>query len=190
MTMSPDEIRAAFNALSSEDQKATGLVPAKVNKSWDTVRSAVEAHLKKNDSFSLQDLRDEGIVDKGVKSRALMLCVIEPLRKKGVEIVEQKGVLPRNATLFHVPGKSKEIEADEKTVFDKPSKAAACFVATHLINGQVGTIDVRKIMTKKQFPFMTNRKLSNKFKPMLIDEAEKIGCKQTNRPFVFVKEVE
>jgi len=189
MTLTPSDIRASFDALSDEDKIATGLIPAKTNTSWAPIREAVEKHLKKKKSFSLQDLRNEGIVPIGTKSRALKLCVIEPLRNKGVKISEQKGVLPRNATLFHSPGKGKKVEAPKKTVFTYPDKETAKYVAEHLINGQIGSINVRNLMDKKQFPFITQAKSRKKFEPLLIDEAEKLGCKQTGTPFVFVREV-
>ena len=188
MSPTPSEIRAAFDALSDEGKRQTGLVSVKTNRSWKPIREAVIEYLKNNDSFSLQDLRDEGIIFKATKSHTFRQCVIEPLRRDGYEIEEQKGALPRNAILYHLPGKLLEVKATEQIVFERPSKAAAKYVAEHIINGQLGSINVRKVMDRKQFPFITHANLRKRFIPLLVDEAEKLGCKQTGTPFVFVRE--
>ena len=114
--------------------------------------------------------------------------LIEPLKKEGFKIIEQLGVLSRGAILYHTPGNEGEGDVT-KQVFKEPSREAALFVINNLINGHSGRIDVSKLMTAKQFPFLTEVKPKKQFEVLLVDEAGKHNCVKTSKPFVFIREV-
>ncbi|NDG22048.1 MAG: hypothetical protein EB162_05275 [Euryarchaeota archaeon] len=97
-------------------------------------------------------------------------------------------MLKRNAPLYHLEGHAIE-EVKFASVFDSPSRAAATYVVEVLVNGQTGNLDLRKLMTKKQFPFIADTKSMSVFRPLLYDEAGKHGWRFGSKPFVGTKEV-
>ena len=187
MSMTPDEVRSAFDALSDEDKLATGLLVSKQNKSWESNRSAVKAHLLKHGTIYLAHARELDLVPSDTKSRVFVKCVIEPLIKSGMVIEEQRGILPRGAVIYHLPGEASPITPTKKTVFATPTKDAAVYIVNEYINGFSGNINVRKSLTEKQFPFLSDKKSARTLNRLIIDNLPK-GCGATSRLFVYVKE--
>tara|TARA_B100001250_G_scaffold403931_1_gene419125 strand:- start:214 stop:786 length:573 start_codon:yes stop_codon:yes gene_type:complete len=188
MSLSPHDILKAYEALSVEDKSNLDWKIVKQNKSWESMRVAVRIYLEENGSLSLKAARDLNLVPIKTTSITFVRCVIKPLRKEGYNIIEQSGVLPRNAILYHTPGNA-GVGDITKQVFTKPSREAALFVVENLINGQTGRLDVSKLMTTKQFPFLKEVKPKKQFEVLLIDEAGKYNCVKTSKPFVFIREV-
>ena len=186
--MTPDEIRDAYFALEESVRKSLNWELVKRNKSWSSARNQFKAHLEQNGSASLAEARELGIVPQKTTSASFVKCVVKPLQASGFTIVEQKGVLPRNAVLYHTPGN--EGKADiTKQVFEEPNREGALFVVNNLINGHTGRIDVSKLLTVDQFPFLNDTQSKRKFEVLLTDEAEKQNCAKTSKPFVFIREV-
>ena len=188
MNLSPDDILKAYNTLDPEVRDSLGWKLVKQNKSWLMEKAAVKQHLETNGSLSLAQARNLSLVPPKTTSSTFVKTIIEPLKKEGFKIIEQLGVLSRGAILYHTPGNEGEGDIT-KQVFKEPSREAALFVINNLINGHSGRIDVGKLMTTKQFPFLTETKPKKQFEVLLIDEAGKHNCVKTSKPFVFIREV-
>jgi len=186
--VTPDEIRNAYFALEESVRKSLNWELVKRNKSWSSARNQFKAHLEQNGSASLAEARELGIVPQKTTSASFVKCVVKPLQESGFAIVAQKGVLSRGAVLYHTPGN--EGKADiTKQVFEEPNREGALFVVNNLINGHTGRIDVSKLLTVDQFPFLNDTQSKRKFEVLLTDEAEKQNCAKTSKPFVFIREV-
>ena len=188
MNLSPDDILKAYNSLTDEVKSSLGWKLVKQNKSWLAEKEAVKQHLEEHGSLSLAQARNLNLVPHKTTSSTFVKTIIEPLKKEGIEIIEQSGVLSRGAILYHTPGNEGQGDTT-KQVFKDPSREAALFVINNLINGHSGRIDVGKLMTTKQFPFLTETKPKKQFEVLLIDEAGKHNCVKTSKPFVFIREV-
>ena len=188
MSLSPDDLRSLYDDMSIEDQAAFKKNINKTNKSWSKEKDAVKSYLDSNGSISLAEARDTGLVPIKMVSSTFVKCVINPLVKDGYKITEQRGVLPRNAILYHTPGNAGKGDLT-KAVFDEPNEEAAKFVVAILMNGFTGkSIDARQLMGKKQFPFISIPSKLKSFKPRLFDEAGKHGWDNT-RAWRFNKRV-
>lgn len=181
----PEEVRAMFDSLSDLEKAKTGLiVNTKKNKSWTPIREAVKAYALEKKSFSLRELKEAGIIDEKVTG--------PDFRKNAVEkidiLYEQKGVLKKKASLYHIHGHSMNITFGESSTFVEPSREAAIYIVNTLLNGSLGRVSVKDRMTKKQFPFKDSKKAMKDFENTLIDEAGKDGWRATGRPFVLLKE--
>lgn len=185
--MTPDELIAGYNSLTDAVKQSLDWEIVKRNKSWVSKREAVKTHLITNGSLSLQDARALGLVPSDMTSSTFVKCIIDPLKKEGFAIKKQSGALPRNATLYHTQGNA-AIISNTKQIFTEPSVEAALFVVHNLINGQIGSINVRPLLSSKQFPFIANVTSSKEFDVLLTNEAEKFGCRSTSKPYKFIRE--
>lgn len=185
--MTPDEIIAGYNSLTDAVKQSLDWEFVKRNKSWLSEREAVKSHLTTNGSLSLKAARDLHLVPNDMTSSTFVKCIIDPLKKAGFVIKKQSGALPRNATLYHTHGNA-AIVPTTKQIFTEPSVEAALFVVHNLINGQTGSINVRPLLSKKQFPFIANVTSSKEFDVLLTNEAEKFGCRSTSKPYKFIRE--
>ena len=187
-TLDPPDIKTAYDAYSDEVKQNLAWKIVKQNKSWDGERVAVKSHLEKHGSLSLCAARKANLVPKDTDITQFKKCVIKPLVKSGYPIEEQKGTLSRNAIRFHTPGNAHKV-IRTKSIFTEPSEEAAIYVVNTYINGQAGSINIRKeIEESKQFPFTTNKLKQRAFNKQIIDKLPK-GCKATGRLFVYVNEV-
>jgi len=190
LSFTPAEIRALYDALSEADKMATGLtVNQRKNTTWKDILPAVKEYAIENKSFSLAELKDEGLVPTNTTGQTFDRCVIKALADEGFPLQVQKGVLKRNASLYHLEGHAMEVEFSESSVFSEPSREAAEFVVNILVNGHTGRLNMLDLMTRKQFPFIENKAAVKRFEPLLRDEAGKVGWRFGSRPYIGTKEV-
>ena len=123
--MTPDEIRDAYFALEESVRKSLDWELVKRNKSWTSAREQFKAHLEQNGSASLAEARELGIVPQKTTSASFVKCVVKPLQASGFTIVEQKGVLPRNAVLYHTP-ETKEKQTLLSKCLKNPTEKGRC----------------------------------------------------------------
>lgn len=193
MDFTLEQLSEAYASLTDAEKeafnKANNLVINKrKNHSWKETRTVVRRYIEEHKSFSLDDLKQAGIIPKKTTGQQFRRCVTDKLREGGFDIRTQMGVLKRNAPLYHLEGHEIS-EVKFSSVFESPSREAATYLVEVLVNGQAGNLDFRKPMTKKQFPFMSDKKSMNTFRPLLYDEAGKHGWRFGSKPFVGTKEV-
>ena len=184
----PQKIKEAYDSLSDSVKASLGWKLVKQNKSWVAERNAVKAHLEQHNSIYLAEARELGLVPKDTIIDQFKKSIIQPLIKEGFEIELQRGVLPRNAVLYHTPGNA-QVVTSTTVIFDEPTQEAAMVVVTKYINGFTGSINVQsELLKSKQFPFMDKNSQRKIFNRLIIDNLPK-GCKGTSRPFVYLSEV-
>lgn len=189
MTYTPSEVRQFFDALTEAEKLETGLVVSdRKNTSWKSIVPIVKQYAIEQKSFSLAELKDAGIIPRNTTGQTFTRCVLKALLDDGLVLHEQKGVLKRNASLYHLDGHAMEINFDDNSKFEEPSEKAATYIVKVLLNGSVGRVNILDRMTVKQFPFMKSKYSMKQFEPILRDEAGKEGWKFGSRPYIGIKE--
>ncbi len=189
--MSPSEVRAAFDRLTEAEKMETGLVVKdRKNTSWKTIAPKVKAFAIENKRFSLPHLKDAGIVSKKTTKQNFVKCVIPILEKEGFTLIEQKGVLPRNGSLFHLEGHALLVEEKAQTFFEKPNREAAKYFTDNILNGKVGQVDIRKLVEKDIFSFANNKSLMSNFSRFVVDESGKVGWRSGSNHYILTKKEE
>ena len=185
---SPEEVRAMYDALTEGERLATGLMvrPVRKNKCWKPIREQIKAYALEKKSFSLRELKEAGIIDEKVTGPDFRKNAV-----KKIDILnEQKGVLPKNASIYHLHGHARRVDVEAEAVFDEPSSEAAIYLVNTVLNGSIGSINIKDKMTPKQFTFMGNKASMKKFEPLVKDEAGKDGWRFGSRPFQATKKEE
>lgn len=189
--MNPSEIRAAFDRLTEAEKIETGLVPKdRKNTSWKTIAPKVKSFAIENKRFSLPHLKDAGIVPKKTTKQNFVKCVMPILEKEGFPLIEQKGVLPRNGSLFHLEGHSLLVEEKAQTFFEEPNREAAKYFTDNILNGKDGTVDIRKLVEKDTFSFANNKSLMGNFSRFVVDESGKVGWRSGSNSYILIKKEE
>lgn len=187
--MTPSEVRDAFNRLTESEKIETGLViKERKNTSWKTIAPKVKAFAIENKRFSLPHLKDAGIVPKKTTKQNFVKCVMPILEKEGFTLIEQKGVLRRNGSLFHIEGHALPVEETAQTFFEEPNREAAKYFVDNILNGKVGQVDIRRLVTKDTFAF--GKSATNTFSKYVGDEAGKVGWRSGSNHFILIKKEE
>lgn len=186
--MTPSEVRDAFDGLTESEKIESGLfIKDRKNTSWKTVAPKVKEFALEKKSFFLDDLKKVGIVSKEQTAQAFVRCCIPILLREGFELTEQKQVGPRKTSLFHIKGHAKVIEQKQQTVFVLPDAHAAKFFVKHILNGQSGRVDIRKLATIDIFPFIKNKASLETLRKEIIHEA---GSGWKSSRFILIKKEE
>lgn len=193
MMVSVDEAISAYPLWSKEDQEkmlAHIKLANRKNASWKDIAPKVKAFAIENKRFSLHHLKDAGIVPSKTPKQNFVKCCLPILEKEGFILIEQKGVLPRNGSLFHLEGHSLLVEEKEQTTFNKPDREAAKYFTNNILNGESGQVDIRKLATKDNFTFVDSKRAMNTFSRYVVDEAGKVGWRSGSNHYLLIKKEE
>lgn len=189
--VSVDEAITSYAAWSKEDReefRSRMKSLDRKNASWKDIAPRVKAFAIERKRFSINDLKDEGIVPSKTPKQNFVKCCLPILEKEGFSLIEQKGVLPRNGSLFHIEGHALLVEEKTQTFFEEPNREAAKYFVDNILNGETGQVDMRKLATKDAFAF--NKRAMNTFSKYVVDEAGKVGWRSGSNLFILTKKEE
>ena len=191
MMVSVEEAIAAYSLWSKEDQEkmlSHIKLANRKNASWKDIAPRVKAFAIENKRFAISQLKEAGIVPQKTTKQNFVTCVIPILDKEGFTLIEQKGVLPRNGSLFHIEGHALLVEEKTQTFFEEPNREAAKYFVDNILNGKTGQVDIRKLISKGTFAF--DKPSMNTFSKYVVDEAGKVGWRSGSNLFILTKKEE
>ena len=191
MMVSVDEAITSYTSWSKVDQ-AKLLAHIKLadrkNASWKDIAPRVKAFAIENKRFSINNLKDAGIVPSKTPKQNFVKCCLPILEKEGFTLIEQKGVLPRNGSLFHIEGHALLVEEKAQTFFEEPNREAAKYFVDNILSGKKSPVDIRGLVEKDTFAFS---KLAMKtFSMYVVDEAGKVGWMSGSNNYILIKKEE
>ena len=189
--ISKDEVIAGYLSLSKKEQEEVFShikLANRKNASWKEIAPKVKAFAIENKRFSIKELKDAGIIPSKTPKQNFVKCVMPILEKEGFALIEQKGVLPRNGSLFHIEGHALLVEEKAQTSFEEPNREAAKYFVDNILNGKIGQVDIRKLVSKDIFTF--GKPSMNNFSKLVVDEAGKVGWRSGSNTFILTKKEE
>ena len=189
--ISKDEVIAGYLSLSKKEQEEVFShikLANRKNASWKEIAPKVKAFAIENKRFSIKELKDAGIIPSKTPKQNFVKCVMPILEKEGFALIEQKGVLPRNGSLFHIEGHALLVEEKAQTFFEEANREAAKYFVDNILNGKTGQVDIRKLVSKDIFAF--GKPSMSNFSRFVGDEAGKVGWKTGSNPFILTKKEE
>jgi hypothetical protein len=189
--VSVEELFANYLLLSKEDQEeflSHIKLANRKNASWKDIAPRVKAFAIERKRFSIKELKDAGIIPSKTPKQNFVKCVMPILEKEGFTLIEQKGVLPRNGSLFHIVGHALIVEEKAQTFFEEPNREAAKYFVDNILNGKIGQVDIRKLVPKDTFAF--GKPSMNTFSKYVVDEAGKVGWRSGSNFFILTKKEE
>ena len=191
--VSVDEAIASYTSWSKEDQEkmlSHIKLANRKNASWKDIAPRVKAFAIENKSFSINHLKEAGIVPQKTPKQNFVKCCLPILEKEGFTLIEQKGVLPRNGSLFHIVGHALIVEEKAQTFFEEPNREAAKYFVDNILNGKVGQADIRKLADKGTFAFTGSKLAMKTFSMYVVDEAGKVGWMSGSNTYILTKKEE
>ena len=192
MMVSVDEAITSYAAWSKEDReefRSRMKSLDRKNASWKDIAPKVKAFAIENKRFSINDLKDEGIVPSKTPKQNFVKCCLPILEKEGFILVEQKGVLPRNGSLFHIEGHALLVKEKAQTFFEEPTREAAKYFAESILKGKSGRVNIVASLKGENFAFVKNTQKVRQFRPLVADEGGKYGWRSdSNHKYLTKKE--
>lgn len=191
--VSVEELFANYLLLSKEDQEeflSHIKLANRKNASWKDIAPRVKAFAIERKRFSIKELKDAGIIPSKTPKQNFVKCVMPILEKEGFALIEQKGVLPRNGSLFHIEGHALLVEEKTQTFFEEPNREAAKYFTNNILNGKDGTVDIRKLVEKDIFSFANNKSSMGNFSRFVVDESGKVGWRSGSNHYILIKKEE
>lgn len=191
--VSVDEVISSYTTWSKEDQEkllAHIKLANRKNASWKDIAPRVKAFAIENKRFAIANLKDSGIVPQKTTKQNFVKCIMPILKAEGFTLIEQKGVLPRNGSLFHIEGHALLVEEKAQTFFEEPNREAAQYFTDNILNGKAGQADIRKLVEKNTFSFANSKSAMNRFSRFVVDEAGKVGWRSGSNNYILTKKEE
>mgnify|MGYP003979715151 CR=1 FL=1 len=191
--VSVDEAIASYPSWSKEDQEkmlSHIKLANRKNASWKDIAPRVKAFAIENKSFSINHLKEAGIVPQKTPKQNFVKCCLPILEKEGFTLIEQKGVLSRNGSLFHIEGHALLVEEKAQTFFEEPNREAAKYFVDNILNGKVGQADIRRLADKGTFAFTGSKLAMKTFSMYVVDEAGKVGWMSGSNTYILTKKEE
>lgn len=188
MMVSVDDAIASYTSWSKEDQEkmlSHIKLANRKNASWKEIAPKVKAFAIENKRFSIKNLKEAGIVPQKTPKQNFVKCCLPILEKEGFTLIEQKGVLKRNGSLFHIKGHALLVEEKAQTFFEEPNREAAKYFVDTILNGKDNQVDIRKLAQKDTFAFDKRAMLT--FSKYVGDEAGKVGWKSGSNSYILIK---
>jgi hypothetical protein len=111
------------------------------------------------------------------------------LEKEGFTLIEQKGVLPRNGSLFHIVGHALIVEGKAQTFFEEPNREAAKYFVDSILKDKNGRVNIVTSLKDENFGFVNNTQKVRQFRLLVADEGGKSGWRSdSNHKYLTKKE--
>lgn len=192
MMVSVDDAIASYTSWSKEDQEkmlSHIKLANRKNASWKEIAPKVKAFAIEKKRFSINDLKDAGIVQPKTPKQNFVKCLMPILEKEGFTLIEQKGVLPRNGSLFHIKGHALLVEEKGQTFFEEPNREAAKFFADSILKDKNGRVNIVTSLKDENFGFVNNTQKVRQFRLLVADEGGKSGWRSdSNHKYLTKKE--
>ena len=190
--VSVEELFANYLLLSKEDQEeflSHIKLANRKNASWKDIAPRVKAFAIERKRFSIKELKDAGIIPSKTPKQNFVKCVMPILEKEGFTLIEQKGVLPRNGSLFHIVGHALIVEEKAQTFFEEPNREAAKYFVDSILKDKNGRVNIVTSLKDENFGFVNNTQKVRQFRLLVADEGGKSGWRSdSNHKYLTKKE--